>query len=551
MTISKEQNKELKVRPSVRELQKDYDNGNKKPLEDLIRAWKGIKELPPEDPNSFFRLGGYHGEPFIYRPFVDNLSLTDTYVYWGGYCNHGNVLFPIWHRVYVLKLEEALQSVVPDVMMAYWDETSSESLKHGIPKILTQEKFKFSDAKYNGELKGKEIDNPLRSFVLSMALSDDMNMPTQGDTNHIYAKPKGYETVRYPLSGLAGTAEARKTTKKHNDKYTDPVHNVKLLNQNIKQWLHGIPPEEPVAKTPEEKFSIYRRYQQCLLAPNYTAFSNITSAAAWNRGSQQQDVVIALEDPHNDVHLAVGGFDDLARGKDKQEDGIKAGANGDMGENNTAAMDPIFFFHHCNVDRMFWLWQKKNRHTDKIKILKNYPGTSSTDTQGPTPGFPPNASLNLDTPLQPFKKKDADGMEFPYTSNDCINIEKQLHFTYSPGSFDGEDVDAVEEQQEGFSTKKLVVTGIDRALFQGSFVLKVYATVNDKEYYLGHHSVLSRRNVVKCANCLTHLEVQAYFPLDKLPADAVDNNQVEYSLIIHHRGEQLHPDLKYEFEIKD
>ena len=542
MTISKE----LKVRRSVRELQKDYESGNKKPLEDLIRAWKGIKELPPEEPNSFFRLGGYHGEPFIYRPFVDNLSTTDSYVYWGGYCNHGNVLFPTWHRVYVLKLEEALQSIVPDVMMPYWDETSKESLKYGIPWVLTKEKFELSDAEYNGELAGKEIDNPLRSFVLPMALSDDL---VEVDTDRMYAKPKGYETVRYPLSGLVGTAKARKTTKKHNDKYADPVHNVKLLNQNVKQWLHGIPPEEPVPKTPEQKFSVYRRYQQCLRAPNYTAFSNTTSAAAWNRGSEQQDVVISLEDPHNDVHLAVGGFDNLARGKDKKESGIKAGANGDMGENNTAAMDPIFFFHHCNVDRMFWLWQKKNGHTDKIKIIKGYPGTSSTDNQGPTPGLPPNASLNLDTTLQPFKKKDKDGMEVSYTSNDCINIEKKLHFTYSPGSFDGEDEEAVEEQKEGFSTKKLLVTGIDRALFQGSFILRAYATVNDKEYYLGHYSVLSRRNVVKCANCLTHLEVQAHFPLSNVPADEVD--RAKFRLVIQHRGAQLHPDLKYEFEIID
>ncbi len=536
------------VRRSVRELQEDYDQNKKQPLEDFIRAWKGIKELPPEDPNSFFRLGGYHGEPFIYRPWVDNLTETDTYLYWGGYCNHGNVLFPTWHRVYVLKIEEALQSIVPGVMMAYWDETSPDSLKHGIPKILTQEKFTFSDAEYNGDLANQTIDNPLRSFLLPRPLSDDMNFPSAGDTDHIYAKPQGYETVRYPLSGLVGTPDAREATKKHNDKYPNPDENIKLLNRNVKKWLHGVPPEEPPPETPEAKFSIYRRYQKCLKAPNYTAFSNTTSAAAWNRGSQQQDVVIPVEDPHNDVHLAVGGFDVVIEGQE-QEFGIKAGANGDMGENNTAAMDPIFFFHHCNVDRMFWLWQKKNGYTDKFEVIKGYPGTSSTDSQGPTPGIPPNASLDLETPLHPFKKNEG-GMELPYISTDCINIEDQLGYTYSPGSFDEVELPA-ETYDEKFSRKKLVVTGIDRALFQGSFVLKAYADFEGKKYYLGHYSVLSRRNVVKCANCLTHLEVQAYFPLDTLPADAVDNNQVKYSFVIHHRGEQLHPNFKYEFEIRD
>jgi tyrosinase len=199
--------KKIKVRQSVRDLQKEYDKGNKKPLENLVRAWKGIQELPPTDKRSFFVIGGYHGEPFQTRPQVDALSPLDTYVYWGGYCNHGNVLFPTWHRIYVLKLEQALQTIVPDVAMPYWDETAEATLKQGIPSILTQEQF---------ELDGELIDNPLRSFTLPAALIDDMNFPSQGDTEHIYEKPTGYQTVRYPLSGLVGTAEARAATAAHN-----------------------------------------------------------------------------------------------------------------------------------------------------------------------------------------------------------------------------------------------------------------------------------------------------------------------------------------------
>lgn len=539
----------VRVRPSVRYLQEQYDRDNKRPLEDLVRAWKGIVDLPPEDPNSFFQLGGYHGEPFIYRPAVDSLMLTDTYLYWGGYCNHGNVLFPTWHRIYLYTLEKALQSIVPGVMMPYWDETSEASLAHGAPDILTRETFTFSNVKWNGELAGKTIDNPLQSFVLPMTLSDDMNFPSAGDSDHMYGKPQGYHTVRYPLSGLVGTAAAREVTRKHNAKYEDK-NVVDLFNQNIRQWLHGVPPETPSPTKPKDKFSIYQRFKDCLEAPNYTVFSNTTSAAAWNRGSREADVVIALEDPHNDIHLAIGGFDVTNEGEE-EEFGILAEANGDMGENNTAAMDPIFFFHHCNIDRMFWLWQKRNDCTDEFDIMNGYPGTSSTDSQGPTPGFPPNATLDLDTSLHPFRKKDENGLLVPYTSRDCFNIETQLNYTYSQGSFEGEMEEVVEADNGQFSDKTLVVTGIDRALFQGSFILKAYATVGDERYYLGHYSVLSRRNVVKCANCLTHLEVQAFFPLTNVPAEAVEEDLVEYDFKIHHRGPDLHPDLAFEYEIRD
>src|SRR3954465_14851261 len=108
-----------RVRRSIDELQQAYERGEKKPLEDLIRAWKGIKEFPPDDPNSFFVIGGYHGEPFRGAGW-------GTSAFWGGYCNHGNVLFPVWHRVYVKVLEEALRSIpgCADVTMPFWDECS-------------------------------------------------------------------------------------------------------------------------------------------------------------------------------------------------------------------------------------------------------------------------------------------------------------------------------------------------------------------------------------------------------------------------------------------
>jgi tyrosinase len=151
-------NHALRVRRSIQELQDDYTNGHKKPLEDLMRAWKGIKELPPDHPQSFFTLGGYHGEPFRGAGWGNSS-------YWGGYCNHGNILFPTWHRVYVLKLEEALQSIhsCGDVMLPYWDETSDDSVTNGIPWALTQKDF---------VLDGVTIPNPLRSFVLTKNIKD-------------------------------------------------------------------------------------------------------------------------------------------------------------------------------------------------------------------------------------------------------------------------------------------------------------------------------------------------------------------------------------------
>lgn len=46
--------------------------------------------------------------------------------------------------------------------------------------------------------------------------------------------------------------------------------------------------------------------------------------------------------PHNDVHSTISGL---------------------MGDPATAALDPIFWLHHCNVDRLWWLWEQHNANS--------------------------------------------------------------------------------------------------------------------------------------------------------------------------------------------
>ena len=47
--------------------------------------------------------------------------------------------------------------------------------------------------------------------------------------------------------------------------------------------------------------------------------------------------------PHNDVHNTIGGL---------------------MGDPATAAQDPIFWLHHANIDRLWWLWVQTQPHAD-------------------------------------------------------------------------------------------------------------------------------------------------------------------------------------------
>ena len=484
----------IAVRRSLTELQDAYTRGERGPLEALMRAWKGVKELPPDDPDSFFVLGGYHGEPFRGGGWGSS-------AYWGGYCNHGNVLFPTWHRAYLHRLERALQGIpgCREVTLPFWDETSPESLAAGIPWALTAETF---------PLDGVEIKNPLRSFVLTRGITDNIN----GDSPN-YSKPLGYETVRYPLSGLVGTEADRAATERHNAQYPDAARNVQILNTNIIAWLTS----HIVVNGVDVPTNVHQKFVDCLDAPNYTLFSNTTSAQQWNQ--DHGTAIVPLESPHNSMHLAIGGYDVPA-----YDVSPIPGANGDMGENDTAGFDPIFFFHHCFIDRVFWLWQRRHGTTGMLDLIPEYPGTNSVDSQGPTPGVTPNSWLTLESPLAPFVREDGT----PYRSLDCIDIEKQLGYTYGPGSLD--ELAARPSLADAPSTKALRVWGVNRAAVRGSFLISAFAHLNGRRLHLGTEAILSRWSVQGCMNCQTHLEAKAAIALRGLAA--ADLGQVRFEVEI-------------------
>jgi tyrosinase len=493
---------DLRVRRSLTDLQQDYTEGRKKPLEDLMRAWKGIKELPAGDPRSFFVLGGYHGEPFRGAGWGSN-------AYWGGYCQHGNVLFPVWHRIYLYKLEEALRSIpgCEEVTLPFWDECGEDSRANGIPWALTNETF---------ELDGQTIPNPLRSYTFPVNVVDHIS----GDAPN-YSKPSGYETVRYPYSGLVGTEQDRTETEKHNAQWTYQ-QSVTVLNANVAAWLN----QEIVIRGKTVSTGVYQAYADCLDAPNYTIFSNTTSAANWNDNAS---LVTPLESPHNKMHLAVGGFDYPGAG----DDSVIPGANGDMGENDTAGLDPIFYFHHCFVDRVFWLWQKRHGATDDLPVIDEYPGTNSADSQGATPGIPPNAWLSMDTPLEPFTQDSGENSR-PYTGRDGFNIERQLGYTYGSGSLDSlAGVAAAQPASASVNEPKVHVSGINRGSISGSFLITAFAEVDGERKPIGSEAVLSRWHVDGCANCQTHLLAGATFSLHGLNTAQLGGDAIQVEVRTH------------------
>lgn len=79
----------------------------------FILALEHFKALPVDDKLSYFQIAGIHGYPQTawdgarppYKDPADPEELPPGANPYGGYCNHNQLTFPMWHRPYILLFE--------------------------------------------------------------------------------------------------------------------------------------------------------------------------------------------------------------------------------------------------------------------------------------------------------------------------------------------------------------------------------------------------------------------------------------------------------------
>ena len=85
-----------------------------------------MQQRPQNELTSYFQIGGIHGLPYIAwdAENPDPVSVDG----WRGYCTHGSVLFPTWHRPYVMLYEVVVFTPYSDFLppnMSHPDRTAS------------------------------------------------------------------------------------------------------------------------------------------------------------------------------------------------------------------------------------------------------------------------------------------------------------------------------------------------------------------------------------------------------------------------------------------
>jgi Common central domain of tyrosinase len=115
--------------------------------------------------------------------------------------------------------------------------------------------------------------------------------------------------------------------------------------------------------------------RQALSATTYAAFQNaVESGAGLTSGNQM----------HNGMHGWLGG------------------PNGQMSYPAFSPFDPFFYLHHCNIDRLWAMWQADG-HADEYPVSGGKPQHNRNDLMypwvGSTPGYGTNSSLASAIPM--------------------------------------------------------------------------------------------------------------------------------------------------------
>ncbi|KAH8159805.1 hypothetical protein CIB48_g8448 [Xylaria polymorpha] len=369
-------NGKVPVRREIDDLSTSKDPTDKIQFILYLLALKGLQDVDPADRDSYFQIAGIHGYP--YSPW-DEPSTTQKEIGRKGYCQRlyeimVNEVIPRYPAYKDKYLEAARTWRLP-----FWDWAKN-------PRIPEMARYKTIGITFGGEPK-VEIANPLYQF--RMPNSKKMKVYGVGPVvNFDGGSPFEYGEC---------IATSRCPTNEERD---DPD-----------KWANGVVHDETADGLLAEHSSIVEMsygsaaelvYRLLTYPMDYAHFAtlardeNMTSVTA---STTKVTNDINIEFIHNNIHYWAGG------------DG------GHMSQIPVATFDPIFWLHHCNIDRLFAIWQSLNPgkwfETDIQRFFDQKIVGSGT-------------LITNKTPLRPFHKDTTGTLWTPEDARDWF----KLGYTY-------------------------------------------------------------------------------------------------------------------------
>ncbi|KAK1689535.1 common central domain of tyrosinase-domain-containing protein [Colletotrichum godetiae] len=393
----------------------------------FIQALRAFQSMDFRDQLSYYRIAGIHGLP---ATSWDNdpipIEVTNSY---GPnypdhtpdfYCPHNTLIFPTWHRAYLLLFEQRLweimtKEIVPAAppsaqqqwmteanawRMPYWDWAGIPSVPDvaSTPTITIQMPDGTSQEDWNPLYQFSTANmTQFKSASMKPLFSDqkafgEFAIVDEPPTNQTYA------TSRWGLD---------------NPITTQQVSGI-VNNQAVNIAL-----QKPLWANVTNAGGLYGTFAEQvsrLFVP--TNFDNFAEFATTAHGGQGPAAYLSVEMLHNCIHDFTGGvgwtpnMPPLGSENPPPPDVDSADpppkyAYGHMTDLGLAAFDPIFWLHHCNVDRQLAIFQS----------LNSVPWWSGQNvTSDPA----------SDAPLYPFHSD----TNFGHWTSDALQAWTKLGYTY-------------------------------------------------------------------------------------------------------------------------
>jgi len=308
-----------------------------KALASYAKGVEAMLKLPVDHPHNWFRNAFIH--------------LMD--------CPHGNWWFYVWHRGYLGYFEQTIRSLSGDVDFAlpYWDWTE-------LPQV--------PDGMFNGVL--SPTHDAYEAYTENLAVFTAIIKPTL---------TQYWENLS---SALTGQLNAR-GYKQFKDVWNDVTGNGVSGNEcfaptcGARYLSRSNPRLDADTSNAVSKFTV----MSGLLAPefynsiNFLSFTSVKTPSHNTAPPNSSTAFSVLEgQPHNLVHNCIGGSGPL-----------DPGPYGNM-TNFLSPVDPVFFLHHANMDRLWDVWTRKQKSLnqpylptgDDLKALSDEPFLFFVDAGG-------------------------------------------------------------------------------------------------------------------------------------------------------------------------
>nr|POE68798.1 tyrosinase [Quercus suber] len=334
----------------------------------FIQTMQKFQDVSQSNATGYYQIAGIHGVP---RQDWDGVGQCDECGDADGYCTHDSVLFPAWHRVYMALFEQEFLKISLEVANSY--PSSSRARMLAAQSTL---RFPYWDWSANPDSGSSTLPSTISSPSVTIegpsgqeTVANPLYTYRFSDSSDLYYGPftTWPETLRWPNSNDPDAVSQEQST----------VNAFENIRSNLQDQI----------------------YQLLTVCDDYLHFSNDDAGSSSSKCSN------SLEAIHNTIHNTAGG------------PGSSTVSSGHMTYLSLAAFDPIFWLHHCNVDRLFALWQTV------------HPGSYGASQVAPhnTWSIASGSTQDVNSPLRPFRK-DASG-NF-WTSGAVQDWANTFHYTY-------------------------------------------------------------------------------------------------------------------------